>query len=342
MKEKQKSNFGDIGKVLKIIILIGLICILPLEVTSLYAAETQDTTYFEKEAILLKELGLFKGSDLGFELDRNATRVEAAVILVRLLGAEEDAIQSNYSHPFLDVPQWASSYVGYLYHFKMTKGKDALHYGSQEFISAQAFVTFCLRSLGYDDENGDFLWNDATQKAYDIHLIDSAFQSQIQAETTLSRDLICGLLNNMLNQSNKDGTGSLIETMISNKKISEAEAIKKGLLIRPIILDVSGTVTQIDKANFYVAFDSRNGVDFITRISFGQGDIPYIGSLQLKANDGTVYCMYLKKEDAIELIQPLNISVGDMITVQGELVIIKPDTGDNLVALHPVSVSKGE
>ena len=39
----------------------------------------------------LKEIGMFKGTNEGYELDRAPTRVEAAVMLVRMLGKEEAA-----------------------------------------------------------------------------------------------------------------------------------------------------------------------------------------------------------------------------------------------------------
>ncbi|MCK8060109.1 MULTISPECIES: hypothetical protein [unclassified Fusibacter] len=43
----------------------------------------------------LKELGLFNGTSKGYELNRIPNRVEGAVMLVRLLGKEEDAKLSN-------------------------------------------------------------------------------------------------------------------------------------------------------------------------------------------------------------------------------------------------------
>ena len=46
---------------------------------------------FDSIAQELKDVGLFQGTDTGFELDRAPTRTEAAVMLVRLLGAEEQA-----------------------------------------------------------------------------------------------------------------------------------------------------------------------------------------------------------------------------------------------------------
>ena len=52
----------------------------------------------QKNAQMLKELNLFKGTDKGFELEREASRVEAIVTVVRVLGGEAEALEKNYSH----------------------------------------------------------------------------------------------------------------------------------------------------------------------------------------------------------------------------------------------------
>ena len=53
------------------------------------------------------------------------TRSEAAVMLVRLLGKEDEALAQSPSHPFTDVPQWASPYVGWLWTNGLAKGVSA-------------------------------------------------------------------------------------------------------------------------------------------------------------------------------------------------------------------------
>lgn len=59
------------------------------------------------QAEMLKQLGLFGGTEKGFELERNMTRAEAAVMLVRFMGAEGQVRAGIWHHPFKDVPQWA-------------------------------------------------------------------------------------------------------------------------------------------------------------------------------------------------------------------------------------------
>ena len=69
-----------------------------------------------QDAEKLKPLGIFIGNNGDFQLERQATRIEGLVMLIRLLGKEEDARESmNEPSPFTDVPEWAKAYVDYAY-----------------------------------------------------------------------------------------------------------------------------------------------------------------------------------------------------------------------------------
>lgn len=126
-----------------------------------FAATERDTSFEKGLAEDLKALGLFKGvSATEFDLNRNPTRVEAIVMLIRLLGKESDALNNTSTHhPFTDVPAWADSYVGYAYQMGLTNGSSATKFGTGSASSAM-YITFVLRALGYSDANGeDFVWN---------------------------------------------------------------------------------------------------------------------------------------------------------------------------------------
>ncbi len=143
-------------------ILCVCICITILPVFSLAA---RDTSYEESLAQDLKKLGLFKGvSDTDFDLNRAPTRLEALVMLIRVLGKENEALDGSWSHPFTDVPVWtndaANKYVGYAYEHGLTNGISATQFGLSN-ANAQMYLTFMLRALGYSDANGlDFTYSD--------------------------------------------------------------------------------------------------------------------------------------------------------------------------------------
>ena len=120
----------------------------------------RDVAYEESLAADLKQLGLFKGvSETNFDLKRAPTRLEALVMLIRILGKEQDALNETREHPFTDVPAWADAYVGYAYENGLTKGMSATKFGSGD-AGAGTYLTFVLRALGYSDTDGaDFTWD---------------------------------------------------------------------------------------------------------------------------------------------------------------------------------------
>ena len=128
----------------------------------------------EQLAETLKGLGLFLGSDKGFELGRVPSRIEEVVMLIRLLGKEQEAKSGSWTHPFTDVPAWANQYIGYAYENNLANGMSATEFGTGA-ATAQMFATFVLRALGYNDSAAtgavDFTYSGAVQYATERGLI---------------------------------------------------------------------------------------------------------------------------------------------------------------------------
>lgn len=131
----------------------------------------------------LYRLGLFKGTDKGFELTRQPRRDEAAVMLTRLLGLESQAqAMSGASLPFDDVSAFYRPYVALLYEKGLTTGTSLKNrtYSPAAPITAQQYMTFMLRSLGYSDASGDFSWNSALEKAVSLGILTHSEMTQVQ------------------------------------------------------------------------------------------------------------------------------------------------------------------
>lgn len=133
-------------------------------------AEANDISFepvsgFEKKALALYNLGLMKGTGITeygrvlFDLERTPTRAECAVMLVRFLGKESEALKNSYSHPFVDVPSWADAYVAYAFEHGLTKGVSDTLFGSDTLATPEMYLTFMLRVLGYTDGK-DFKYED--------------------------------------------------------------------------------------------------------------------------------------------------------------------------------------
>lgn len=139
-------------------VLAVIICV---SCVPLAATAKRDLTKEEILAGELRDLGLFKGvSETDFALGRAPSRVEAVVMLIRVLGKEKEVTADKWRHPFTDVPAWADNYIGYAYSKGLTNGTSASTFGSGD-ASAAMYMTFMLRALGYSDTNGeDFTWSD--------------------------------------------------------------------------------------------------------------------------------------------------------------------------------------
>ena len=145
-------------------------------------AAAYDTGSAEK----LSALGLFKGTDKGYDLDRSATRSESAVMLIRLLGKETKA-QAQYAAgelpcPFSDVPAWAQAQVTWLYENGLVNGVDSGIYGSDNTVTAQQYAALTLRALGYSDTNGDFTYSSALSYAASLGLLSDSQISQYSVQ----------------------------------------------------------------------------------------------------------------------------------------------------------------
>ena len=110
----------------------------------------------EAQAAMLHELGLFKGkSAWDYALNDPLTRAEAAVLLVRFLGSEEQANTAQNSPPFSDVPNWAAYQVGWLYERGLAKGVSATRYDAEGTVTAHQFSLFLSRMLCGGDERSE-------------------------------------------------------------------------------------------------------------------------------------------------------------------------------------------
>ena len=143
--------------------------------------------YAEAVATELKTLGLFQGvSDSNFDLYRAPSRVEALVMLIRLLGRDENARNSRLTHPFTDVPGWANGYVGYAYQEKLTNGVSDTSFG-EGIANSAAYLTYVLRALGYSDRNNeDFSYSDPYMLAGSVGLL----PSEVRTTNFLRADVV--------------------------------------------------------------------------------------------------------------------------------------------------------
>lgn len=183
---------------------------------------TASAANFDASAKELASLGMFRGTNNGFELDRAPTRAEAAIMLVRLYGAEEDAgnayAAGEISHPFTDVPDYAAAHVAWLYSNGITNGTSANTFSSAENCSAENYMTFLMRCLGYKDGT-DFEYATVTDFAESKGLFDTSVLSG-----TFLRDDLASLTYQALACDLKDGSTYLLDSLVESGAVSASAA----------------------------------------------------------------------------------------------------------------------
>jgi len=179
----------------------------------------EDYTNYADE---LFELGLFNGTDKGYELDKPLTRAEGATMLVRLLGEGDNVDEYEYWEVFEDVTSehWSYPYVMYCYENDITKGTGEYSFSPDLNIDAREFVTLVLRSLKYEAE---------PENAYDIAvnkgLFGTEFVRTLEGNDEFLRNEMVYIAYRSLKTKTADGN-VLAEVLAKKGVLDESQAKK--------------------------------------------------------------------------------------------------------------------
>ena len=197
-------------RILSLILAVALLCALALPAAAAHVSA-------QEAAENLAALGLLRGTGNGFELDRTATRAEAAVMLLRLLGREAEALRETDACPF-DDGGWAEKELSYAWKNGYVKGQTATHFGSSETVGCRDYITMLLRALGYSDAQGDFSWAQSIAFADRVGLT----HGEYTADGEFLREDLALLSYTALTLPMKDGGRKLIEQLYLDGAVSGA------------------------------------------------------------------------------------------------------------------------
>ncbi len=176
------------------------------------AASVQNTDLANK----LKSLNLFLGTDRGFELEKELTREQSIVMVLRLLGLEQTAKNQKSKSIFTDIPSghYAEYYVSYAYSIQLTSGISNNRFGAGMNVTANQYITYLLRSLGYDDSKGDFVWSESIDKALNIGLISPVEYKYYKSSQSIIRDDVVAASYSALKTKMKGTEKTLIRKLV--------------------------------------------------------------------------------------------------------------------------------
>ncbi len=215
------------------------------------AAETDPKT----AADLLNGLGLFKGTGTDangapeYQLERPATRIEALVMLIRLIGREDEALAFTGQNPFDDVPEWAARYAAFAYSEKLATGRSATKYDASGTAQAKDYLTFVLRALGYDDKSEDppFTYGEANDFALKLGLVD-----RIYGDGEFLRGDAAVVSADALKQKKNGSDTTLIQSLVWGGAVTPNAAHDAGFT------DVTAMPASEEGKKIEIAIDERN------------------------------------------------------------------------------------
>lgn len=202
--------------------LLAILCALTLLLGAVPAASA-----LEGETALaadtLATLGLVQGNSQGdYQTDAPATRVQAAVLLVRLAGAQDAAAAEPWFSGFRDVPVWASDAVDYAVHQGWMSAADPATFRGQDAIDACEWFSALLHMLGYGSE--DFTLDDAPAFAHRIGL------TPLLYDGPLKRGDLFLSMQDALSFAYKGSDETVLTHLIQTGAASRAAANALGLL----------------------------------------------------------------------------------------------------------------
>lgn len=172
----------------------------------------------------LATLNLVQGNHGDYQLDRPVTRAHAAVLLVRLAGAQKAAAADRWSAGFRDLPAWAGDAINHAAHQGWVKGKTAILFRPDETVTANAWFTMLLRMMGYRDAAGDFAVSDAAAFARRIGLTSRNYSG------TLTRGDVFESMVDALVIRGKNSEKTVIQNLLDQGLVPAYTAYALGLL----------------------------------------------------------------------------------------------------------------
>jgi hypothetical protein len=207
-------------------------------------------TMNQDKADVLKGLKLFQGTDQGYELDKAFTRAQGVVMLLRLLGWEDEAVKYDGKLAFTDIKKsyWAATSISYANSKGLVKGVSNTKFAPEESMSGSQFIALALRALGYN--NAD------PAKAMELAEISGLLNSKdamslIEKKIFLRDDMVAVAYQTLITKI-KNSDKTLLQKLVEDDhSINKESALASGLYKEKIdanLLESSDPLDQIEAA----------------------------------------------------------------------------------------------
>ncbi|MBE6657897.1 MAG: S-layer homology domain-containing protein [Ruminococcaceae bacterium] len=335
---------------------------------------------YDGVASQLYSIGVLLGDGVNFNLLDLPDRQQACVMVVRMRG-EEEAAKAAYAAgevtcPFEDVEDYAKPYIAWLYDKGITKGVGGGKFGNA-ICSAQEYVTFMLRALGYTvtwgtEDGTDVLYADALAFASDLNLWDErlanepAFNRGVMSAVTyqtLAAD-VKGEENRLLSVLAQVGAvdADKAQPILDLYDKVDAAAVLE-LASVPLVggaMKLTGEMVQEELHVFSalgtpegdITEEAYGGLTFDVGLDFTEGKTEFAveGAMQVTASDmdvtipmgvwftdGTVYVDIMGEKEKADAAEIGSLDI--LTTAFGDLSLMFEDTGFQYYTITDVAVN---
>lgn len=220
--------------------LFAVVMVVAMLASIMVPALAADGVQYEAEAEMLKDLGLFKGTNKGFELEGELTREQALALMIRVMGLEaeveamSEAEVAEQMAKVVDpetVTDWAKPYVAYAIKHQLTDGIDAkikpnVKFAGQLTITGKEFINFMLKGMGYDMTGK---WDEVLAFAAEAGMLSASQAVNFGNIAVLKRDHAVAIMASALNGTTADGI-TLAEALVKAGAVDEDKMIEYGFI----------------------------------------------------------------------------------------------------------------
>ncbi len=223
-------------------LLLILTLIFSFSLTQVFAATVSDISgkEYEEAATTLMEYGVITGYPDGtFKGENPVTRAEFTVMLIRALGMEKTALESNTTSDFKDVPShWAKDYINFAAKQGIVKGQTTTTFAPEANVKFSEAVTMQLRAMGipFTETQGKYWYLGAMSKAGELKILQS---SMVVPEDPALRGDIAMLLYNGLDI--KMASGKTMREVLTEEEAPEDLQVKDIVTVGLKQIEVSFT-----------------------------------------------------------------------------------------------------
>lgn len=235
---KKRYSLKIICLIISVVLLLGTVI-----ASGMISAKEKSRSTLMADA--LNYLGIFKGTEKGYRLEKTLNRAEAVTMIIRLMGKEKEALASSYDHPFNDVPNWADRYVAYAYEYGITEGKGEHRFAADASVRDCEFLTMLLRMLGFEDgAGGDFKWDSPYKLAKALGICENTDE----IKDFVRGDVVLYCFG-VLSSEPKKGGLTVAEALIASKAFSKKD-YEQAMEIAGVTLNEAESTTKAPSTSF--------------------------------------------------------------------------------------------